>query len=193
VRLSDGSEVVGRAVALATGLSYRRLGVPSLEALTGAGVFYGAAASEAQAMKDQEVYVVGGANSAGQATVHLARYASHVTMLVRGPSLAATVSDYLVQELQAAPNIAVRLGVKVVDGHGDGRLTSLTLRDRRSRCDRDCPGRGLVRADRRGATHRLAAAGHSTGPVGVHRHRCRPAPGRHATATVAAGPPADAV
>jgi thioredoxin reductase (NADPH) len=91
--LSDGSEVASRAVILATGVSYRRLGVAGLEALIGAGVFYGAAASEAQAVKGQEVYVVGGANSAGQAAVHLARYASHVTMLVRGSSLAATMSD----------------------------------------------------------------------------------------------------
>jgi len=132
VRLSDGSEVASRAVILATGVRYRRLGVPGLEALTGAGVFYGAAASEAQAMKGQRVYVVGGANSAGQAAVHLARYASHVTMLVRGSSLAATMSDYLVREIQAAPNVTIRLGLDVVGGHGDGRLASLTLRDRRS-------------------------------------------------------------
>jgi thioredoxin reductase (NADPH) len=143
VDLSDGSHATSRAVVLATGVSYRRLGVPSLEALVGAGVFYGAAASEAQAVKGQEVYVVGGANSAGQAAVHLARYASHVTMLVRGASLATTMSDYLVQEIQAAPNIAVRFGVEVVDGHGDGRLASLTLRDRRTGTAKTVPAAAL--------------------------------------------------
>jgi thioredoxin reductase (NADPH) len=143
VHLGDGSEVASRAVVLATGVSYRRLGVPSLEALTGVGVFYGAAASEAQAMKGQQVYVVGGANSAGQAAVHLARYASRVTMLVRGASLAATMSDYLVQEIQAAPNITIRFGLQVVDGHGDGRLASLTLKDRRSGTTQTVPATAL--------------------------------------------------
>jgi thioredoxin reductase (NADPH) len=143
VRLRDGSQAASRAVVLATGVSYRRLGVPGLEALVGAGVFYGAAASEAQAMQGQEVFVVGGANSAGQAAVHLARYASHVTLLVRGSSLAATMSDYLVRELQAAPNVTVRLGVEVVGGHGDGRLTSLTLKDRRSGATTAVPATAL--------------------------------------------------
>jgi thioredoxin reductase (NADPH) len=143
VCLGDGSEVACRAVLLATGVSYRRLGVAGLEALTGAGVFYGAATSEAQAMKGRQVYVVGGANSAGQAAVHLARYASHVTMLVRGSSLAATMSDYLVQEIKAAPNVTVRLGMEVVDGYGDGQLTSLTLRDRRSGATQIVPATAL--------------------------------------------------
>ena len=143
VALSDGSEAASRAVVLATGVRYRRLSVPSLEALTGAGVFYGAAASEAQAMEGQAVYVVGGANSAGQATVHLARYASEVTMLVRGSSLAATMSDYLVRELEAAANVRVRFGTEVVDGNGDGRLTSLTLRDRRSGAAEAVPAAAL--------------------------------------------------
>jgi thioredoxin reductase (NADPH) len=143
VGLSDGDQVASRAVVLATGVSYRRLGVPSLEALTGAGVFYGAAASEAPAMRGQQVYVVGGANSAGQAAVHLARYAERVTMLVRGSSLAATMSDYLVQEIHAALNITVRLGVEVVDGHGDGRLASLTLRDRQSGATETVPAAAL--------------------------------------------------
>ncbi len=143
VGLSDGDQVASRAVVLATGVSYRRLEVPSLEALTGAGVFYGAAASEAPAMRGQQVYVVGGANSAGQAAVHLARYAERVTMLVRGSSLAATMSDYLVQEIHAALNITVRLGVEVVDGHGDGRLASLTLRDRQSGATETVPAAAL--------------------------------------------------
>src|SRR5919106_1848683 len=99
VALSDGTEVAGRAVILATGVSYRRLGVPSLENLVGQGVFYGAAASEAQSMEGQEVYVVGGANSAGQAAMHLSKFASHVTILVRGRSLSSSMSDYLIKEI----------------------------------------------------------------------------------------------
>jgi thioredoxin reductase (NADPH) len=132
VTLDDGTEVTGRAVVLATGMTWRRLGVPSLEALVGAGVFYGAAASEAQAVKGEPVFVVGGGNSAGQAAVHLARYAAQVTLLVRGPTLALTMSDYLVRELRDLPNIAVRYRTEAVAGHGDGRLAGLTLLDRAS-------------------------------------------------------------
>ena len=127
VTLSDGAELSGRAVILATGASYRRLGVASLEELVGAGVFYGAAVSEAQAMKGQEVYVVGGANSAGQAAIHLSKYASHVTLLVRGRSLTATMSDYLIKEIEAAENIEVRFTTRVIDGGGEGKLERLVL------------------------------------------------------------------
>jgi thioredoxin reductase (NADPH) len=129
VTVADGSEVRSRAVIIATGMAYRRLGIPALDALTGAGVFYGAAASEARAMKDSEVFVVGGANSAGQAAVHLARYAAHVTVLVRGHSLADSMSEYLIREIESAPNIAVRYGVAVTDGAGQSRLEGLTLTD----------------------------------------------------------------
>ena len=132
VTLADGTEVTSRAVILASGVTWRRLGVPSLEALVGAGVFYGAATSEAQAVQGEPVYVVGGANSAGQAAVHLARYAAQVTLLVRRPTLAETMSDYLVKELQAIPNIRIRYNTQAVDGHGEGRLTGLTLKDRSS-------------------------------------------------------------
>ena len=132
VTLGDGTEVTSRAVVLATGMRWRRLGVPSLEALVGAGVFYGAAASEAQAMRGEQVFVVGGGNSAGQAAVHLARYAARVTLLVRRSTLAQTMSDYLVRELQAVPNIVVRYHTQAVAGHGDGQLTGLTLEDRGS-------------------------------------------------------------
>ena len=140
VTVADGSQVRSRAVVVAIGMAYRRLGIPALDALTGAGVFYGAAASEARAMKDREVYVVGGANSAGQAAVHLARYAAQVTVLVRGRSLADTMSSYLVRELEAAPNIAVRYGVAVTGGAGQGRLERLTL------TDLDCGAAGTVDA-----------------------------------------------
>jgi thioredoxin reductase (NADPH) len=129
VTVADGSEVRSRAVVVATGMAYRRLGIPGLDALTGAGVFYGAAASEAKAMKDRRVFVVGGANSAGQAAVHLARYAAQVTVLVRGPSLADSMSEYLIREIETAPNIAVRHRVAVTGGAGQSRLESLTLTD----------------------------------------------------------------
>jgi thioredoxin reductase (NADPH) len=129
VSLSDGTEVEGRAVIAATGAAYRRLGIPSLEALSGAGVFYGAAVTEALATQGQEVYVVGGANSAGQAAMHLSKYASRVTLVVRRDSLSAGMSDYLIREIEAAENIEVRLSAQVVDGGGEGRLEHLTLKD----------------------------------------------------------------
>jgi len=126
--LSDDRRVSARAVILATGATYRRLGVPSLEALNGAGVFYGGPASEAHALSGREAYVVGGGNSAGQAALHLARYARRVTLVVRAQSLDAGMSHYLVREVEAAPNVDVRTGTAVVDGGGEGRLQTLVLR-----------------------------------------------------------------
>ncbi len=127
VTLAGGNEVRSRAVIVATGMAYRRLGIPALDMLTGAGVFYGAAATEAKAMRDREVFVVGAANSAGQAAVHLARYAAKVTMLVRGRSLADSMSEYLIREIESSSNIAVRYRVAVTGGAGRTRLESLTL------------------------------------------------------------------
>src|SRR5215471_1757041 len=132
VTMADGSEARSRAVIIATGMAYRRLGIPALDELTGAGVFYGAAASEAKAMKDRHVFVVGGANSAGQAAIHLARYAAQVTVLVRARSLADSMSDYLIREIESAPNVTVRCRVAVTGGAGQGRLERLTLTDRES-------------------------------------------------------------
>jgi len=142
LRLSDGGEVAARAVILAPGVAWRRLGVPSLEALAGAGVFYGAAGSEAHAMEGQQVFVVGAGNSAGQAAIHLAEHAASVTVLVRGDAL-ATMSDYLVAKLQATPNISVRLRTEVVDGQGSGRLERLTLRDGRNHTTQTVAAAGL--------------------------------------------------
>jgi thioredoxin reductase (NADPH) len=132
VDFADGTQIRTRAVVLATGASYQRLGVPSLESLVGAGVFYGGGITEAQAMDGAHVYVVGAGNSAGQAAVHLAKYAEQVTMIVRGGALGASMSDYLVKLIGAAENIAVRLHTTVIDGHGDGRLEQLVLRDSRT-------------------------------------------------------------
>jgi thioredoxin reductase (NADPH) len=131
VHLAGGRQVAARAVVVATGIAWRRLGVPRLEALAGSGVFYGAAGAEAQAMEGREVFVVGAGNSGGQTALHLARYAQRVTMLVRGESLARSMSDYLVREIEATGNITVRLHTEIVDGHGAGQLETLTLCDRR--------------------------------------------------------------
>ena len=105
----------------------RRLDVPGLEALTGAGVFYGAATAEARALTGQEVYVVEAGNSAGQAAIHLARYAARITLLVRGETLAASMSDYLVQEIARTPNITVLLHTRVVGVQGGRQLTSVSV------------------------------------------------------------------
>jgi thioredoxin reductase (NADPH) len=119
-------------VIIATGVTYRRLSIPALDRLIGAGVFYGAPGVEAPAMAEEQVCVVGGANSAGQAALHLAKFASRVTVLVRGESLAASMSDYLITQLKATPNIEFRFRTRVADGHGQARLEGLTLEDVRT-------------------------------------------------------------
>jgi thioredoxin reductase (NADPH) len=116
VSMSDGSVVRARSVVVATGVDYRRLEVPELERLLGRGVFYGAAVSEAPSMAGEQVLVVGGGNSAGQAALHLAKYARHVTLLVRGPSLAASMSDYLISQLDATRNVSIRYQTAVLGG-----------------------------------------------------------------------------
>jgi thioredoxin reductase (NADPH) len=127
--LSDSGRVRARAVLIAVGADYRRLAVPALEALNGAGVFYGGSTSEAPAMAGRDVYVLGGANSAGQAAVYLARYARRVTLVVRAPSLDAGMSHYLVREVEATPNVTVRVGTEIVGGGGNGSLEHLVLRE----------------------------------------------------------------
>ena len=143
VRLSDGAEVVAKVVILATGVAWRRLGVPSLEALNGAGVFYGAAGSEARAMRGEDVFVVGAGNSAGQAAVHLSAYAASVTIVTIDQRLGEFMSDYLVQKVRATPNIAVVLNTEVVEGHGRQRLEALTLRDRHTGATRTVPASAM--------------------------------------------------
>jgi thioredoxin reductase (NADPH) len=128
VALSNDRRVSAGAVILAPGASYRRLSVPSLEALNGAGVFYGGPASEAHALTGKNVYIAGGGNSAGQAALHLARYARRVTLVVRAQSLDAGMSHYLVREVEATPNVEVLTGAAVVGGGGEGRLQELVLR-----------------------------------------------------------------
>jgi thioredoxin reductase (NADPH) len=128
LELDDGSVARSRTVVLATGVSYRRLGIPRLEELVGHGVYYGAPVTEATGMAGQHVYVVGGGNSSGQAVTHLARFAAQVTLVVRDPQL-GEMSDYLIRELEARRNVDVRLNTIVEDAHGDRRLRSLTVRD----------------------------------------------------------------
>jgi thioredoxin reductase (NADPH) len=129
LRLSDGSTLTTRTVVITTGATYRRLGVPRLEGLQGRGVFYGAGVSEAPAMGGKKVFVVGGGNSAGQAALHLAKWAEQVTIVVRSQSLTDSMSDYLIREIDAAPNVEVKYGVHVVDGTGTDHLESLVLED----------------------------------------------------------------
>jgi len=143
VTLADGSQAVGRAVLVATGAAYRRLQAPGVEELLGAGVFYGAAVSEARAMAGSRVFVVGAGNSAGQAALHLAKYAEQVTLLVRGDSVSRGMSDYLVKELQANDAIAVRLGTQVISAGGAGRLEQLTLHDARTGTSETVPAAAL--------------------------------------------------
>ena len=129
IRSADGVEVTARAVVLALGVEYRRLDAPGLAELEGAGVYYGASMSEAQALTGEPVFVVGGGNSAGQAALHLARYAREVTILVRGESLAETMSRYLIDALEETPNVAVRYRTEVAAAEGAGSLERLELRE----------------------------------------------------------------
>jgi thioredoxin reductase (NADPH) len=130
IEVSDGSRATARAVVLATGVSYRRLGITELDRLSGAGVFYGASVSDAQSLAGHEVYIVGGGNSAGQAAMHLRRYARRVYLVIRGTSLADSMSQYLRDTIAAhAGDIEVLLQTQVVGGGGEGRLQHLVLRD----------------------------------------------------------------
>ncbi|MEU6471348.1 FAD-dependent oxidoreductase [Streptomyces massasporeus] len=129
VRFSDGSAVAAHSVILATGVSYRQLAAPGCEDLTGCGLYYGSALTEAPSCQDQDVFIVGGANSAGQAAMYLSRAAKSVTLLVRGESLSASMSHYLVQQIEESPNIQVRARTVVESAHGDGHLERLTLQD----------------------------------------------------------------
>lgn len=132
VLLDGGGEIEARAVIVATGVSYRRLEAPGVDELTGRGVYYGANASDAAQCQDDDVLVVGAANSAGQAALNLARFAKRVTLVVRGPSLEASMSQYLVERVTADPAIDVRFRTEVASAHGDGHLESVTLVDRDS-------------------------------------------------------------
>jgi thioredoxin reductase (NADPH) len=127
VKLRDGSEISCHALLIASGLSWRKLDVPGVEALQEAGVYYGAAMTEAQLCAGEDVYVVGGANSAGQAAVYFAQFAKSVTMLVRGDSLEKGMSQYLIDQIRQVPNIFVETQSEVMEVHGNGHLESITI------------------------------------------------------------------
>ena len=143
LRLSDGGVLIARTVLIATGAAYQRLGIPALEDLQGRGVFYGAATSEAPAMRGRTVFVAGGGNSAGQTALHLAKWAEKVTVLVRASALAGTMSDYLIRQIGTAPNIDVCYHVQVAGGTGTGHLQSLILHDTASGARRRVPADAL--------------------------------------------------
>lgn len=130
VELSGGAQLSANCVLIASGVSYRRMPAPGFAELTGAGVYYGAALTEARACADQHVVVIGGANSAGQAAVHFSGYAARVTMLVRGDSLAKSMSHYLIEQIAALPNVEVRTRTEAIEAIGEGgRLARLRIRD----------------------------------------------------------------
>jgi thioredoxin reductase (NADPH) len=135
VTLAGSRPIRTAAVLLAMGASYRRIEIAELEELNGAGVYYGGPTSEAPGLAGDDVYIVGGANSAGQAALHLSRYARMVTLVIRASSLRSGMSDYLVRQVEAADNIEVRLDTQVVGGGGDGHLEHLVLRDRTTQAD----------------------------------------------------------
>ena len=143
VRLSGSGEIEARALIVATGVSYRRLAADGLDDLTGRGVYYGANASEANQCQGEEIYVVGAANSAGQAALNLSRFAKRVVLVVRATSLVNTMSQYLIGRLAAAPNITVRYCCEVLRAAGDGHLETITVADRINGATEECPASWL--------------------------------------------------
>jgi thioredoxin reductase (NADPH) len=129
IRFTDGSEIRGHSVIIATGVAYRRLDAPGIDRLAGCGVYYGAARTEAESVRDEDVYIVGAANSAGQAAVFFSGIARSVTMLVRGTSLSAGMSHYLVERIEHAPNIHVRYESGIDEVYGNEHLESIAIRN----------------------------------------------------------------
>lgn len=127
VQLTNKSQIACHSLLLATGVQWRKLQTPGIENLTGAGIYYGAAMTEALSCSGEDVYIVGGANSAGQAAMYCSRYARRVVMLVRGPSLNATMSQYLIDQIKQTPNIQVEYNSSVIEVHGDDRLESISV------------------------------------------------------------------
>jgi thioredoxin reductase (NADPH) len=127
LKLADGSELNSKVLLIAGGVSYRKLDVPGAERLQGSGVYYGSAMTEAMACQGEDVYIIGGANSAGQAAMYFSKYARKVVMLVRGLSLSASMSQYLIDQIQRTPNIHVETRARVAEVHGDGRLAEISI------------------------------------------------------------------
>ncbi|MFC5412356.1 FAD-dependent oxidoreductase [Larkinella bovis] len=143
VEFSDGSEVVARSILLSTGVSYHQLDCPGLDRLAGAGVYYGAATTEAYAFKGKPVYVVGGGNSAGQGAMYLSRTASEVYIIIRRPDLTATMSQYLIDQIENTPNIHVLPCTAVAEGLGESHLECLMIEDMNSGERRKVPASAL--------------------------------------------------
>lgn len=143
ISLADGTEISCLAMVIATGVFYRRLEAPGIERLTGAGVYYGGSQSEAASCAGEDVFIIGGANSAGQAAMYFARYARTVTVVVRGSGLDASMSAYLVEQLGQTPNISLAANTSVVEAHGAASLTGITLRDTRTGTTSEHPTTGL--------------------------------------------------
>jgi thioredoxin reductase (NADPH) len=127
LRLQDGTELSCHAMLLATGVQWRKLDIPGMDRLQGAGVYYGGTATEAISCRDEEIYIIGGANSAGQAAMFFSQYAKRVVMLVRGDSLGATMSQYLIEQIETTPNIHVEYRTRVVEAHGEQRLEAVSI------------------------------------------------------------------
>ena len=127
VKLGEGTEIGCKVLLIATGVAYRRLDVPGAERLQGSGVYYGSAMTEAMSCQGQDVYIVGGANSAGQAAMYFSKYARRVVMLVRGESLSSSMSQYLIDQIEKTPNVHVETHCRVVEVHGDGHLEAISI------------------------------------------------------------------
>jgi thioredoxin reductase (NADPH) len=143
VTLADGSEIGCYAVLIATGVSYRKLAVPGIDRLTGAGVYYGAAITEAISCRGADVFIVGAGNSAGQAAMHLAGYANKVNILVRGPSISASMSQYLVDQIKDTGNIEVHTCTEVAAVHGENNVEAVTIRDSNTGHEQTWPASAL--------------------------------------------------
>jgi len=143
LKLKDGSELLSRALLIATGVSYRKLDAKGIEDLTGAGIYYGAAMSEGESVRDQDVSIVGGANSAGQAAMYFARFAKSVTLIVRGESISSTMSQYLIDQIGATPNIMIRPNTEILEALGSGRLDCLRIRHNDEQTEETIPATAL--------------------------------------------------
>jgi len=143
VRLSNGAELSSHAVLIATGVSYRHLGAPGIEEFAGRGVYYGASVAEAQRLRWQDIYIIGGANSAGQAAVYFSRFARSVTLLVRAEHLELSMSQYLIEQIKSIPTIQVRLRSEVIAGGGSAHLETITIANRATGDDEIVPSNFL--------------------------------------------------
>ena len=143
IKLADGAEISCNALLLAMGVQWRTLDVPGIDRLQGAGVYYGGGTSEAIACRGETVYIIGGANSAGQAAMHFSKFAERVVMLVRGTSLASTMSHYLIEQIEKAPNIEVWTQTTVVEVQGEARLTGITIKCEPSGTRKQLPASSL--------------------------------------------------